>query len=387
MSDYTLPQPASDSRLNIGLLSFDGRYGVPNSLREALLQQGIGEAALLLDALLLCGYLPKKNFTFQKVFHKLREHGFSFGQGLIRRALNSGVFKVVAIYNGRRGRPELLYFMPDMMDLVKQYAGGKIVAMDMLTIPDMQSLKLYRQGLHRQFIRRAPGIYSRRWLGDRLGISRRTTHSYDRAVGIRAICRLRKQNLRYCADWREMIQRGRRGLNWLLIQWNDGRYMDAPLMCGIADDHMWKDGVVVYFITQLCNRYFYAPEADWADYQFLRDNDDERCFPAWDRFGFRKERASTDPVSATLMVDPKAYKSYRPPAAWCGIRLRQNGMIKPSSYPQEASHGQESQCGICGESGEKFCVVGGSSLRLSKERALKRTLKMATVSFMSVLSP
>ena len=308
MSEYTLPQPSLDSPLKIGLISPDGRYGLPNSLREALLQQKLGEAALLLDALLCCGYIPNKRFTFRKVFDKLREMGFNLAQGLVRRALNSGLFKCVALQTGQRGRPEMLYFMPNIGKLVGEYAGGKMVATDTLTVADMQNLRLFRQALHRELIRRAPGIYSRQFLARRLGIGKRSTRNYDLRLGIRAIRRLCKQNLRYYTDWREMILRGRRGLNWLLIEWDDGRTLEGPLMCGLAEDYIWKTGVTVYFVTQLCNRYVYAPEDDWADYQFLRHSDDERCFPEWDRFGLRKERMPTDPVSATLMVDPKAYK-------------------------------------------------------------------------------
>ncbi|MBA3867610.1 MAG: hypothetical protein H0X30_00495 [Anaerolineae bacterium] len=309
MSIYTLPQPVLDSPLKIGLISADGRYGLPNSLREALLQIKLGEASLLLDALLLCGYTPNKRFTFRKVFDKLRETGFKLATGLVRRALNSGIFKLIALMNRRAGRPEIQYVMPAIEVLVGQYAQGKMVASDQLETADIQSLRLYRQGLHREMIRRAPGIYSRRFLAQRLGIGKRTTHNYDLRVGIRAIRRLSKQNLRHYPDWRKLIQSGKRGLNWLLIQWDDGRYFDGPLRAGIADNFMWKEGVNVYFVTQLCNRYVYAPDDNWADFLFLRHTDDERAFAhSYDPYGFHKNRMPTDPVSATLMVDRKAYK-------------------------------------------------------------------------------
>jgi hypothetical protein len=309
MSIYTLPQPVLDSPLKIGLISPDGRYGLPNSLREALLQIKLGEASLLLDALLLCGYTPNKRFTFRKVVDKLRETGFNLAKGLVRRALNSGIFKLITLINHRAGRPEIQYVMPHIVALVGQYAQGKMVASDQLTTADIQSLRLYRQGLHREMIHRAPGIYSRRFLARRLGIGKRTTHNYDLRVGVRAIRRLSKQNLRNYPDWRKLIQSGKHGLNWLLIQWEDGRSLDTPLRAGIADNFMWKEGVNVYFVTQLCNRYVYAPQDDWADYLFLYHNDDERAFAHSDNpYGLRKERMPIDPVSATLMVDRKAYQ-------------------------------------------------------------------------------
>ena len=308
MSAYTLPQPTPDSRLNIGLISPDGRYGLPNSLREALLQNDLGEGALLLDVFLLCGYTPNKRLTFRKVHDKLRESGFTLATGLIRRALNSGLFKTVTLLNGRRGRPEIQYIMPDITALVQQYARGIIGVSDELNHADMCSLRLFRQALHREMIRRAPGIYSRRFLAGRLGIGKRTTRNYDLRIGIRAIRRLSKQNLRHNADWRKLLQQGKRGLNWLLIEFEDGRTFESPLIAGIADHFMWKEGVNVYFVTQLCNRYVCAPHDDWADYLFLRHSDDQRAFAhSSDPYGLRKERMPTDPVSVTLMVDRKAY--------------------------------------------------------------------------------
>ncbi len=313
MSAYNVPQRALDSSPKFGLIYPDGRLGVPNSLREALLKQGLGDVALVLDALLLCGYTYNKRFTFRKILAHLHEKGFYFGRGLLRRALNCGLFKLAALQNGRRGRPELLYYMPDILALVNQYAGGAWAAVDALELADMQSLPRYRQALHRQFIARAPGIYSRTFLAKRLGVSHRCTYNYDRILGIRAIRRLLKQNLRDCRNWREMIQRGRRGLNWLFIAWSDGRTLDVPLNEGVAEAYMWKENTKVYFVTQLCNRYVYAPREDWGDYLFLYKHDDARSIPGDDPYQLRKERLTVDPVSATQMVEPNAYKPYRPP--------------------------------------------------------------------------
>jgi hypothetical protein len=200
--------------------------------------------------------------------------------------------------------------MPEVSTLAKAYANGVISAADPLEIKDMHSLTRYRQALHHEFIRRAPGIYSRAFLGQRLGVSERTTRNYDHQVGIRAIRRLSKENLLWFPDWQEKVASGTRGLNWLRVYYKDGRFVDAPLMAGIAMRHLWKAGVQgVYFVTQKCNRYVYAPDADWADYQYLYWHDDERVFAASsDPYNLRKERLTIDPVSATLKVDSKAYQ-------------------------------------------------------------------------------
>jgi hypothetical protein len=335
MSAYTVPQRRLDLPLQIGIFYPDGRYGVPNSLREVLLQQGFGDVSLLLDALLNCGYTPNRRFTFRQVLAHLREKGFQLGRGLIRRALKSGLFKLAALQNGRRGRPELLYFMPDIAALVQQMAGGAWVAVDSLDVADLQSLTRYRQALHCAFIRRAPGIYSRAFLAARLGVSRRCTYNYDRLLGIRAIRRLLKQNLRFYSDWREMIQMGKRGLNWLLVEWSDGRSLEMPLRERLAEGYLWKEGVTVSFVTQLCNRYVYAPDDDWGDLMLLYQHDDERSIPGNDRYQRRSERLAVDPVSATLNVDANAYKPYRPPLpAWLPPEMAARRTVRNPFVPE-----------------------------------------------------
>jgi len=173
--------------------------------------------------------------------------------------------------------------------------------------------------MHREFIRRAPGIYSRKFLGQRLGVGDRTTRNYDLRVGIRSIRRLMKENLLWLPDWREKIASGKVGRNWLRICYKSGRFFDAPLVVGIARKFLWREGVEgVYIVGQGCNRYVYAPEADWADHQHLYLHDDERAFAASsDPLGYRKQRLSFDPQSATLSVDAKAYKpTSNPISAW-----------------------------------------------------------------------
>src|SRR5216117_18593 len=93
MTAYTLPQSRLDSHPNFKILSFDGRHGLPNSVREALLHLKKGEAALVIDGLLYCGFTAGKLYTFKKVMAKLAKAGFTLSKALVRRALNSGVFQ------------------------------------------------------------------------------------------------------------------------------------------------------------------------------------------------------------------------------------------------------------------------------------------------------
>ncbi len=310
MYDYTLPQPPLDSRPNSVPVSLNNSHGLPNSVREALLSANLGKAALVMDALLYCNMAQGTVFNFEKAVHTLYKQNIMLSKTLIRTALNSGVFQIGVVHTRRRGRPEKVYTMPDVDWMVKKYAQGAATASDELVLKDMQNLRLYRQALHREFIRRAPGIYSRLFLGERLGVGKRCIRNYDQREGIRAIRRLSQQNMRWYINGEDLLIGAKPGINWLRILYKNGKTFDAPPLLGIARNNLWKKYVKsVFFVTQLCNRYVYAPEADWADHQYLYKSDDERSFAdSTDPKGLRKERLNYDPISITLSIDRKAYK-------------------------------------------------------------------------------
>src|SRR5690606_18803710 len=58
---------------------------------------------------------------------------------------------------------------------------------DPIQIEDLQSVRLYRQKLEYELIRRRPGQYPMGWLADRLGVSPRTLYAYHRDSGIEVI--------------------------------------------------------------------------------------------------------------------------------------------------------------------------------------------------------
>lgn len=310
MYDYSLTQPLSDSRLNPVPPSTNARRSLPNSVREALLAAKLGKASLLFDALLYCSVREGMSLTFEKVIHTLYKRHVRLPETLVRQALNSGVFQTGLIYTKRAGRPQKVYTMPSIDWLIKKYAHGVATASDELVLKDLQNLRLYRQALHREFIRRAPGIYSREFLGRRLGVGKRTTRNYDLREGIRAIRRLGEQELRWFINWEDIVRAAKPGVNWLRIHLKNGKSFDTSPRVDMAKRTMWKKHVhSVTLVTQLCNRYVYDPEPDWADRQPLYHSDDERCFAAsTDPNGLRKERLNYDPKSVTLSVDSKAYK-------------------------------------------------------------------------------
>lgn len=238
------------------------RLAVPNNIREALLAQQCGEAALLLDALMYCGLRAGQLLTVKRIVERLQINGLDIAEGLIRRGLNSGVFKRGKLKQGR-GRPVATYIMPGMTDLQKSHAGGwQSSFADPINPEDMSSLKLYRQALHREFIRRAPGAYSRAFLAGRLGVSERTTRNYDARVGVIAEERIARHDVMMYSNWDDVAREyerkaaGRRHI-WLEIKRRgaDGclNVFKAPMKVGIMYAYAPKAEVTI--MEQLSNSY------------------------------------------------------------------------------------------------------------------------------------
>ena len=82
-------------------------------------------------------------------------------------------------------RPRKEYRMPSEAELC-QWLGIEPEAspQDSIQMEDLRSVKLYRQNLEYELIRRRPGQYPMGWLADRLGVSSRTIYSYHRDSGI-----------------------------------------------------------------------------------------------------------------------------------------------------------------------------------------------------------
>jgi hypothetical protein len=62
--------------------------------------------------------------------------------------------------------------------------GVKMTGSDPLSADDLASAKQTRMAAHREFIRRRPGMYPRRWLAHRLGVCTETLDTYNREIPI-----------------------------------------------------------------------------------------------------------------------------------------------------------------------------------------------------------
>ena len=201
---------SADSRIQ-------GRETLPNSVREALMQRKLTYVIRTFEGLLLAGFRAGMGFTADQAIHALKG---VVGRDSIYNALNAiapnglpffpqripsahpkasseaanqksrlktkKCFFVTEKKSGikKRGIQSRRFKMPTINDLCRML-GVKSSGSDVLTRDDLMSAHQTRMALHRELIKRRPGEYSRRWLANRLGVTRRTLDTYNRLIPIR----------------------------------------------------------------------------------------------------------------------------------------------------------------------------------------------------------
>lgn len=254
-------------------LNFNYSLGLPNSLRESLLRADLGEAALVLDGLFSVGYKVGSLITFRTAAARFLNAGIAVSPALIRRALNTPeVFKRGKARRRGRGRPTNIYHMPSVEMLIIRFGGGQWSPSDALHALDLGSLKAYRLALHRAFIQRLPGNYSRAFLAARLGVCKRSTRNYDRLAQIVVMTRFDYSKIEiYFDQWPDdglpfkpgivdeaKIWAAKPGQHFLLFQWRDGTERRMPLKLGV----IWRytravaaGDLQIFLAAQLTNHY------------------------------------------------------------------------------------------------------------------------------------
>lgn len=76
------------------------------------------------------------------------------------------------------------FYVPDI-NVLCNLLGVSFSRSDPLTLEDIRQAKTYRQAVHREFIKRRPGMYHRYWLAKRVGVSERTSRRYDGEAGVK----------------------------------------------------------------------------------------------------------------------------------------------------------------------------------------------------------
>lgn len=188
--------------------------GLPNAIRETLLQFKQAAVARVLDGLRLAGVQAGRVVSERVMCHLLKV--FNIGRRTVQSALKSAAPEGDSIFESppnppeepanaakplkeqqktcifvtgakrvKNGRPARTYIVPDNQKLYQLY-GVRPSGSDPLQPVDLKSPDSYRQALHHKLVERRPGLYSRRWLSARLGISVWTSRRYDRQMGISA---------------------------------------------------------------------------------------------------------------------------------------------------------------------------------------------------------
>lgn len=178
----------------------DGQSGVPNTVRERLLNaQGSTVVARLLDIFSLAGWERESFFTLKDAV-KL---GQSFG--LSRKCVLQALTGDYSSFDGRhiigrryveyldigglkspkRGRPvELAFQVPSVARLLGVMNVRRSPS-DRIGIEDVRSAKAYRVAMHREYIQRLSPKSSLRVLAGRLGLNERTIRRYNLALRVK----------------------------------------------------------------------------------------------------------------------------------------------------------------------------------------------------------
>lgn len=190
--------------------------GLPNSVREALLQRNLTCVVRTLEGLYQEGFRPGRGFIADQAIEALKG---IVGRDSVYHALNAlapngqpffpqrspsslppasneaarqkqplktkKCFFVTQKKSGikKRGVKARRFKFPTIDSLCK-LLGVEITGSDPLTRDDLTSARQTRMALHRELIKRRPDEYTHRWLGKRIGVSRRTISTYNRLIPI-----------------------------------------------------------------------------------------------------------------------------------------------------------------------------------------------------------
>jgi hypothetical protein len=190
---------------------------VPNAAREKLFQMHETSTVRVLEGLRMAGIQPGQVFTTKQalqllqgrvgrdsVYHALKASAVE-GEPIFERQnppldtpkrtanadydMSKGQPKNAFLVGQKNqekpngGRPTRIFTMPSNIDLCRKLKV-KLTWSDLLTEDDLTSAKQTRMAAHRELIKRRSGMYSRRWLAHRLGISTNTLDSYNQEIPI-----------------------------------------------------------------------------------------------------------------------------------------------------------------------------------------------------------
>lgn len=162
--------------------------GIPNPLREAMLQAYCVRLAMTLDALLALGFaFDGKTYTFKELYAALSIYNWS--EYFTREAIR---YLFVGYQKNPTGRPSQLFSMQTLaywagVFKVNTRASNYTISdglreIDLMT-PKNYRMALYREHIARSSIRGGGIVLPRSLLSERLNLSRCATIAYDKELG------------------------------------------------------------------------------------------------------------------------------------------------------------------------------------------------------------
>lgn len=246
---------------------------LPNAIREQLLSLHRGKAALLLDACYFVGMKPGTKFTYNELWAQIEK--FEMSPRMVRDTLSDPVFIDAGTRKPKRGRPSQVYALPSVSEVAARSGIGYRYQSpsDRLSPEAFKSLRAYRLELYYRLIEREPGLYSRALLSDRLGVSKRTTRSYDKALNLQVTPRT--QVLEITLSYVGIIPverppKGKPRYQWLEST-KDNVIVRGPLVRGLAVKWL-AEGRPVWRVQQTTNHYAIANEYLQGKYAGLFDH-------------------------------------------------------------------------------------------------------------------
>ncbi len=259
---------------------------LPNSIREALMQRKQTYVIRTLEGLFLTGFRAGRGITAEQAIRSLSgivgrdsiykalkalapngqpifpQRSPSALPGASKEAANQKqplktkkCFFVTEKKSGmkKKGGQQRVYKMPHIKDLYK-LLGVKPSSSDPLTRDDLQSAHQTRMALHRELIKRRPGEYSRRWLANRLGVSRRTINTYNQRIPIHTRPTYQETNLSWVSIDKLL---GDEALEGAFIETLTGK--KYPALRSVAS-HLLAKGTFIRLKQRASNLYWYGSD-------------------------------------------------------------------------------------------------------------------------------
>jgi len=161
-----------------------------NSIKENLLKTDNAQAAMLLEAIFSTGANEWPAFDVVTILGHFMVKEIAIGQSVVRKGLKQlsdlGLLAKRHMMTRRKGRPMIEYRLATLHGMSLKLGVQLHQNENEDSVPEAayRSVSKYRAALHRGLIARLKGQYSRQFLGERLGVSGRSTYNYEKESDI-----------------------------------------------------------------------------------------------------------------------------------------------------------------------------------------------------------